>query len=215
MFEVMTVSLNVSKRETAKKPDLHAHVIGIVYGPKQDPVPVTIDRSEFERLYKEAGESTIITLTGLDESIEVLVQDTAFDPVKGIMQHVDFYAIERGKELTANIPLTFIGTPPAEDQDGVLTKVLHEIEVTCRPSDLPHDIEVDVSGMANIDDQIKVKDIQLPSGVKVENDPEDVVALISGAREEEEETTEAVDMDAVEVEEKGKKEDGESANDSE
>ena len=89
----------------------------------------------------------------------------------------------------------------------MLTKVLHEVEVTCRPSKLPHSIEVDVSTLAEVDAQIKVKDLILPDGVKIENDPEDVIALIVAIEEEVEEPVEQVDMNAVEVEQKGKEED--------
>lgn len=206
-YRTMTVSLEVSKRDAAGAIDRAKQVLGIVYGPKQEPISLAVERATFEKLYKEAGESTIIELAGLGEPMEVLIHDVDFDPVKSMVRHVDFYAIERGKELTVDVPLEYVGTALAEEKDGVLNKVLHEVEVTCRPSKLPHNIPVDVSGLAEIDAQIKVKDLVLPEGVKVENDPEDVVAIIVPQREEEpEEPTEAPDMDSIEVEHKGKEE---------
>ncbi|MEX0930828.1 MAG: 50S ribosomal protein L25/general stress protein Ctc, partial [Candidatus Paceibacterota bacterium] len=129
--------------------------------------------------------------------------DVVFDSTKGGAIHVDFYAIERGKELTTHVPLEYEGTAPAEELDGVLNKVLHEVEVTCRPSVLPHSIIVDVGVLAELDSQLKIKDLKVPNGVTIENDPEDLVALISVV-EEEEEVPETVDMDAIEVEHKGK-----------
>lgn len=209
---MMTVSLEVASRNTGDAVDRTQYVLGVVYGPKQESIPLRIDRATIEKLYKEAGESTIIVLEGLDEPLEVLVHDIDFDPVRSQLRHVDFYAIERGKELTTNVPLTYVGTPPAEEKDGVLTKVLYEIEITCRPGNLPHDIEVDVSGLTELDSQIKIKDIVLPEGVTVTNDADDIVAQIVPVQEEKEEVDEEVDMDAVEVEEKGKS-DAESAED--
>lgn len=207
----MTVSLQVQPRTKGAKIDRVKNVFGVVYGPKQEATPLAVDRSVFEKLYQEAGESTVISLEGLgDEAMEVLIHDVAFDPLKSAVRHVDFYAIERGKEVTVHVPLEYVGRAPAEDMDAVVTKVLHEIEVTCRPSKLPHSIEVDLSGLAEIDAQIKVSDLALPEGVKAENAPEDVVAVVSAVEEEPEEPAEAVDMDAIEVEEKGKKDDGEA-----
>ena len=207
----MTISLAVEKRDGKAAA---GKIPAVVYGPKQDSIPLTLDKAVFEKLFKEAGESTIINLEGLDEAVEVLVHDVAFNPIKGGIQHVDFYAIERGKELTTNVTLEFIGEAPAEKQGGVLTKALHEVEVTCRPSALPKHIGVDVSVLVDFDTVIRVSDLPLPEGVKIENDPEETVAVVTPVKEEEEEPAAAVDMDAIEVEGKGK-EDGEVAADAE
>lgn len=193
----MTVSLEVTKREGKAG---EGSVPGVVYGPKQEPISLSLNKQTFEKTLHEAGESTIITLTGLDEEIEVLVHDVAFDAKRGGVEHVDFYAIERGKELTTNVPLEFIGEAPAEKSGATVNRVLHDIEVTCRPSVLPAHIEVDLSVLVDEDAQIRVADLVLPEGVKVENDSEDTVANVAAAREEEpEEAPEAVDMDAVAV----------------
>lgn len=200
----MTVTLKVAKREGQAAADA---IPAVVYGPKQESIPLSLDRREFEKIFQEAGESTIISLDGLDGPVEVLVHDVNFNPVKGGIQHVDFYAIERGKELTTHVPLEFVGEPPAIKQGGVLTKAIHELEITCRPSALPQQITVDVSVLADFDSVIRVKDLTVPEGVTVETEPEDTVALVVPVEEEAEEPVEAVDMDAIEVEEKGKGED--------
>jgi len=210
----MTITLNVEKREGKPK---EGQVPAVVYGPKQEPISLCIDRQTFEKTLEEAGESSVISLEGLGDSVEVLVHDVAFNPVKGGVQHVDFYAIERGKELTTNVPLEFIGEAPATKSEGVLTKALHEVEITCRPSALPRHIEVDVSTLATFDDVIRVKDLVMPEGVKIESDLEETVALVTPVKEEVEEP-DTVDMDSIEVEQKGKAEDSgdsEKAEDSE
>jgi large subunit ribosomal protein L25 len=137
------------------------------------------------------------------------VHDVAFDAHKGGITHVDFYAIEAGKEITVHVPLVFVGEAPALKVGGTLTKVLHEIEVTCKPANLPKDIEVDISSLDTLEKQIHVKDLTIPKGVTVENDPEDVVALVQAVEEEKEEAPAVIDMSAIEVEKKGKAEEQE------
>lgn len=211
----MTVILQVTKREEKGKKLAKLRKEGklpaVVYGPKEEATSITLDKSTFEKVYRDAGESTIITLEGVGDSKEVLVHDVAFDPAKGGAVHVDFYAIEKGKELTVDVPLEFVGEAPAVKLGGSLTKVLHAIEITCRPSALPKHIEVDVSSLVDFDAAIHVKDLVIPAGVTVENDPEDVIALVQEVKEEEETVPEAIDMDAIAVEEKGKKEEAEAA----
>jgi large subunit ribosomal protein L25 len=211
----MTITLTVEKRDDkAKSADALRNkgiLPGVVYGPKQEATPLAIDKKTFEKVLKEAGESTIVSLEGLDEATEVLIHDVAFDAHKGGVIHVDFYAIERGKELTVDVPLEFIGEAPIEKTGATANKVLHEIEVTCLPRNLPSHIDVDISVLVDEESAVHVKDLVIPEGVKVENDPEDVVVNVSAAREEEPEEVSEVDMDAIEVEQKGKEEGGEGS----
>lgn len=213
----MTLELAVEKRtQNAKAVRAAGKVPGIVYGPKQEPIAIATDKMIFERTLESAGESTIIKLTGLDGDVEVLVHDVAFDAARGGVEHVDFYAIERGKALTTNVALEFIGEAPIEKSGATVNKVLHEVEVTCLPRALPSHIEVDVTVLVDEDSHILVQDLKVPEGVKIEDEAEQVVASVSAAREEEpEEVPEEVDMDAIEVEEKGKADDGSGEADSE
>lgn len=208
----MTTTLTVAARGevSATAARENGQIPAVVYGPKQEAISLVVNRREFEKMYEGAGESSIITLSGLDEDIEVLVQDMAFDPQKGGAIHLDFYAIERGKELTTNVPFEFIGEAPAEKTGATVNKIMHEVEVTCRPSNLPSSIEVDLSVLVENDSAILLKDLKVSEDVKIDLDPESVIANVSSAREEEpEEETAAVDMDAVEVEQKGKEDGGE------
>lgn len=208
----MTVKLDVTKRTTsAVAVRKEGNVPAVVYGPKQEPISVSLNKIVFEKVLKDAGESTIINLVGLGEDIEVLVHDVAFNPAKGGVEHVDFYAIEKGKEITVHVPLEFIGEAPATKQGGSLTKVLHEIEITCKPSVLPQNIEVDVSSLDDFEKQIHVKDLVIPAGVTVHNDADEVVAMVQEVKDEPEPEITAVDMSAIEVEAKGKVEEEEEA----
>ena len=207
----MTITLAVTARDASANSDAirkAGDVPAVVYGTKQEPISIALSGKEFEKVRKEAGESTIVELTGLDETVEVLIKDVAFHPVKQEVTHVDFYAFERGKDMTTTVPLEFIGEAPVEESKaGTVTKVLHEIEVTCRPSALPSHIDVDITGLVNVEDKIHISDIKAPEGVIIEGEPEDPVVVVSAAKqvsEDEEEAAGEIDMDAIEVEEKGK-----------
>jgi large subunit ribosomal protein L25 len=207
----MTFSLTVEARtERGKKLEQlreAGKLPAIMYGPKEEAVALTIDRIAFEKLFKQTGESSVITLTGagLAAPKEVLVNDVAFDARRGGVIHVDFYAVEAGKEITVDVPLVFVGEAPAVKQGGTLTKVLHEVEVTCMPVNLPKEISVDVSSLDDFEKQIHIKDLAVPANVTLEHDADEVVALVQ-AVEEEAEAPVAVDMASIEVEKKGKTE---------
>lgn len=206
----MTFSLTVEARTERGKQLESLRGAGklpaVMYGPKEESTPLTLDRIAFEKLFKEAGESSVIVLEGLSAPKEVLVHDVSFDPRRGGVIHVDFYAVEAGKEITVGVPLEFTGEAPAIKLGGTLTKVLYEVEVTAKPKDLPQHIAVDVSSLDDFEKRILVKDLSVPKGVTIENDPEDVVVLVQAVEEEKEEPVAPVDMAAIEVEEKGKKE---------
>ena len=112
---------------------------------------------------------------------------------------IDFYAPEAGKAVTIDVPLKFIGEAPVEKIGGMINKVLHEVEVTCQPGDLPYQIEVDVTSLSDVDSVIHVSDLKTPKGVIIKTEPTDVVAVVSAEREDEPEP--AAEPETVKVEE--------------
>ncbi|MDE1924607.1 MAG: 50S ribosomal protein L25 [Patescibacteria group bacterium] len=180
----------------------------VVYGRSQESTPISVDLKTFKKVYHAAGESSVISLTGLGNTAkDALIHDVDFDAVSGEPLHADFYAIEKGQTVTVSVPLEFDGVSPAvKDLGGILTKVMHELELECEPKDLPQAIHVDVSKLATLEDQIKVSDLKLPASAKISVDLDEVVAMISVAQEEVEEAAPA-DLSAIEIsEERGKKE---------
>ncbi len=208
----MTFSLTVEARTERGKKLTGLRNAGklpaVMYGPKEEATPISVDRIAFEKLFKQTGESSVIVLNGLNAPKEVIVHDVSFDARRGGVIHVDFYAVEAGKEITVDVPLVFVGEAPALKQGGTLTKVLHEVEVTCMPSNLPKEILVDISVLDDFEKQIHVKDLTIPTGVTIENDGEEVVVLAQPVEEEAEQTP-AMDMSSIEVEKKGKTESAE------
>ncbi len=182
-------------------------VPAIVYGRAQTPLKVVLDGKEFEKVRKEAGESTVLQLIGLKNSVEVLIKEVDFNPVKQRVMHVDLYAVEKGKEITTHVPLHFIGEAPVEETHaGSVTKVMHEVEVTSTPANLPNHIDVDLGQLRSVECKIHVSDLVVPKGVKINAAPEDSVAVVTAAKQTpaSEESATAIDISAIEVEKKGK-----------
>jgi large subunit ribosomal protein L25 len=206
----MTVTLAIQPRTKEDKKDLAQAVElipAVVYGAKFKATSISVNKKDFEKTFKTAGESTIIELQGLEAPVDVLVKEVSFSPIKGGITHVDFYVIEKGKEMTTNIPLHFIGEAPVEKSGAVLNKVLHEVEVTCKPKDLPAHLDVDLTKLVTAEDKITVADIVSPTGVKIELDLSDVVVLSEAVVERsEDEVIEEVNIADIEVEKKGKAE---------
>lgn len=189
---------------------------GVVYGPEIEPISIAVDYRDFETLYQSAGESSLIdcTVEGQKEPITVLVQDIQFDPVKGRMIHVDFRQIKMGEEMGATIELRFVGDSLAVKQlGGTLISSHDTVNVRCLPKDLVGHIDVDLSPLATFDDAIKMKDLPLPSGMTLVDNPETAVAKVLAPLTEDQlkkmEETEAVDVAGVEVE--GEKKEGDEA----
>jgi len=162
----------------------------VLYGKEINPVSLLISFDVFEKLYKEAGETTIINLTIEGDSQEhaVLIKDTQLNPITGKCLHVDFYQIKRGEKLHATIPLNFAGEPPAvKDFGGILITNKNEIEVECLPKDLPKEIVVDLSGLKEIDASIVIKDLKIPTGVEVLGELEESIVIVAPPAVEEEE----------------------------
>lgn len=207
------MKLTIQKRtETADAVRATGNIPAVFYGPKAESTPITVNGPEFIKVWRQAGESSVITLTGLGEDHDALIHDISKDPVRDTVTHVDFYVIEKGKKVQVAVPLEFVGEAAAvKTLGGILLKVIHELEIEAMPKDLPHAIEVDISSLVDFDAQIKVSDIKLPAGVTAEIDGDEVVALVSAPKEEvEEDTPTTIDMAAIGIsEERGKKEEEE------
>ncbi len=201
------ITLAIAKRDIkANLMDLreNGELPAVFYGHKETSTPILIKQKEFLKVWKEAGESSVINLVGEGFNHEALIQDLDFDPVSSVVRHVDFYVIEKGKKLKVNVALEFTGTAPAvKDLGGILVKVLHEVEIEALPKDLPKNIIVDVSSLSAMDSKVMASDLVLPAGVVLVSGADDVIASIAQAVEEPVEAA-PLDLSAIEVEKKGK-----------
>ena len=211
----MTLTLNVADRTIRGKGNKNLRGSGVmpavVYGPKTEAHSISMKISEFEKIFKKAGESTMISLAGLGKDMDVIIHDVDFDPLSGIPRHADFYAVDKNVKIRVEVQLEFVGEAPIVKEGAVVTKVLHEIEVEALPKDLPPHLTVDISTLVALDSKIHLRDIVLPAGVVIHADMEEIVAVVSEIKEEVEEAPTAIDMDSIEVEQKGKVEGEEDA----
>ena len=181
-------------------------VPGVYYGHKEEATSCVVPLIAFKKVWKEAGESAVVTLEMPKGKVSALIHEVQVDPIKGFPIHVDFYALEKGQEVSVNIPLEFTGVSVAvKDLGGSLVKVLHEVEVKGQPENLPHNFVIDISALGTIDAQILAESIVLPKGVSLVTGGDEVIAAIAVAKEEAEEPV-VVDLASIEVEKKGKKE---------
>ncbi len=202
------LTLNVEKRDMKQNREILRQkglIPAVFYGPKEETTPVTMSLSDFKKIWKKAGESSVIILKEGSNEHESLIHDIDIHPLSGEPRHADFYVIEKGKKVTVHIPLVYVGVSPAvKDKGGILVKVHREIEIEAAPRDLPHELSIDISKLVEFSDVVHASDIILPAGVSLKINPEEVVTAISEPKEEKEEAPAAIDMSAIEVEAKGK-----------
>lgn len=212
----MTITLKSQSRDTKVSLDIvrgQDLVPAVYYGVGVESTAISVPHKEMVKIYKQAGGSSLIALETENGVKQTLIHDIHVNPITNKLMHVDFLVVDVKKPVDVGIPLVFIGEAPAEKQGlGVLTKAMHEIEISVPPTDIPHEFTVDVSSLVTLDDNICAGDIVIPSSAKLITNPDAVVATVSVVKEEkEEEAVTAIDFDAIEVEKKGKKEDADSA----
>jgi large subunit ribosomal protein L25 len=190
------VILNAIKREKTgkeicKKLRKQGLIPAIVYGPHFQPLPIAVKSSELESaLIKHKGETILFNLqlaNGEPSKIQAILKDYQIHPVTDKIIHIDFLAIHEKETITIDVPLEFIGKPVGISKGGILEILLHELTIECLPSEVPDKITVDISNL-DIGDVLHVKDIKVPKGIKVVDNPEETVAtILTEAKEEVEE----------------------------
>ena len=159
---------------------------GVVYGKGIPSLLVSVSDLEFTKMFKQAGENTLISLKVDDQSVRsVIIQDVSVDPVKENLIHVDFYQVKLDQKVKTEVPISFIGESRAvKDLGGTLIRQLQTVEIESLPTEIPHEIEVDISSLKTFDDNIKVGDIAFSDKdkVKILSKATDTIALISPPR---------------------------------
>ena len=162
---------------------------GVVFGGRADSTPVETDLHTFELSYRRWGNTTLLALTGLDGGeVPALVYDVSRDPVSGRMLHVDFARVSLTEKTHADVPLHFVNESPAVRTLGaVLLHARSEVNVEAFPQDMPRVIEVDLSGLLEIDDAIFVRDIKVDATtLRITDDPDELVVKAVPVKVEEE-----------------------------
>ncbi len=188
----------------------------VLYGPKIKNLNIELDLEEFENIFKEAGESSLISLEVNKDKFLVLIHETKKDPLTEKIIHADFYQPILTEEIEAAVPILFEGEAPAvKELNGTLVKEIQEVEVKALPQNLPREIKVNVDGLKTFEDEILIKDLKLPEGVKIQKGPNEIVAIVTPPEKVEEELEKPIEEKVEEVEGAEKKEGKEEKEDKE
>jgi large subunit ribosomal protein L25 len=168
-------------------------VPGVVYGHRTEAEALVLDSGEFRRVYARAGRTHLVDLV-LDggRAQKVLIKEVQTHPRHDGAQHVDLFRIDLKEKLQIDVPVTIVGESPAVKRgDGDLLISTHSLRVECLPGDIPESIEVDVSGLEEIDDAVRVHDLSFAEGVAVLTGSEEMIVKVQAHRVTEEPVEEA------------------------
>lgn len=186
--------LEVKPRSEGESPEAvrkAGSVPAVFYGPKQEATAVSVDALRLEHVWREAGETTIVTLKGVGEDKDTLIHDAQFHPLTGKLLHADFYVLEKGKKIRISVPLEFEGVAPAEKAGHIVVKTMHEVEIEVAPAELPHHLVVDLTTLVNLGDHIIASQIVLPPSATLITSGDEIVASATEVKEEKAEITPA------------------------
>jgi large subunit ribosomal protein L25 len=182
----------------------------VIYGHFIEPISIVMDLRDTTKNLAGLAPSALVTVDVEGETHRALVREKQRNKITGTLLHVDFLAVSMKEKLRAQVYMEIVGVAPAiKDFSGVLVTGSDEVEVECLPQDLPERLVVDVSGLAKIGDGIYVRDLVVPEGVKILEEPDTMVALITAQAAEEVEVAPVVEEVVTgepEVIEHGKKE---------
>lgn len=176
-----------------------------VYGQKEEPIAITLDRKEFVDVYKNAGETSVIYLHIDKKEIPTLIVDSDIDPVRNSILHIDFQQVNLKQAVEASVPFEFVGESDAvKSHNGVLLTLLDEVTVKALPTDIPNSIVIDLSTLVAVGDSITVSDLPKSDTYEVVEDPDRQIVSVAEHKEEElipDVTSEAPEITSEEDEE--------------
>jgi len=207
----MAIDLQVQKREILGKKVKDLRIQGFVpaelYGGTVENAHLSVPKNDFMKAYKDAGESTIVSLSFEGKKIPVLIHEVVFSTLGQEVEHVDFLAVKMDEKIKTEVALEFVGEAPAvKEKSAVLIKAMNEIEVEAFPADLPRSIKVDLAKLTDIDTSIYVKDLDVSDKVKILVDPQTVVASAVEQIVEEEVVAPVASVEEIKTESEEKKE---------
>lgn len=182
----LPVQLRTELGKSVDKIRRQHQIPAVVYGHGQPSRPVTVDERQFQKIYRQAGSSSLVDLVIDGQTpIKALIQTLQRHPTKHAVTHIDFYQVNMTEKIATEIELRFVGESPAvKEQGGVLVRTMDNVKVECLPSDLVPAIDVDLSRLKNFEDRIHVSDIVVPAGITLREKAEEVVASVTPPRSE-------------------------------
>jgi len=194
----LTVQVRTATGKKVKNLRKEGQLPAIVYGKSlENPVLLSCVKNDFIRVYREAGFSTPIQLTGVIDQL-VLLQDMQLDPVSDEVLTVDFLAVNANEKVSASVPVVLVGESKVEKlNEGKVQLVKDVVEVEAFPQDLPHNIEVDLASVESVNDVIFVKDLKVSNKVTILDDGEQPIVTVVELADEEESSSDAASAEAT------------------
>ena len=159
----------------------------VLYGHAKKPVSVTVSANEFDKVFKQAGETTLLSLNVDGQKRNVFIHDLEKNYLNGQIIHVDFFEVRMDEKIKAKVPFVFVGESPAVKADGgILVRAMHEIEIEALPQDLPKEISVDISSLKTFEDKIRVEDLALAGDIKILTNSDETIVLVAPPRSDKE-----------------------------
>jgi large subunit ribosomal protein L25 len=176
----------------ARKLRATGQVPAIIYGHSRAPQTLSLDAHQLSLLLeKHPYQSTVIALDVDGKTSNTLIREIQRHPYKKQILHVDFQELVAGEKVTVKVPLQFTGTAEGvKNGGGILDQTMHEVEITCDPSNIPHHVAVDVTPLT-IGHSIHAGELALPAGVTLETDADATVCVCSAPKVEAEPAPEA------------------------
>ena len=215
-----SIVLKMNVRAADVKPNAvrsQGQVPCVLYGNEVENTLLMCDAIELLKVYRRAGESTLVDLDIDGKTVPVLFHSVDLEPVSDDIEHVDFFAVNMNKPVDASVHVTLEGESPAvKTEGGVLVTVQDHVNVHCLPKNLPHDLPIDLSALEEIGSSLTVADLTVPEGVEITDALDAVLVTIHEPRKavEEEPATEE-GAEGEESSEDGEKAEGGNAEASE
>lgn len=169
-----------------------------IYGKKVKSSSVVVSAADFQKVLAEAGETGLVELSAGGTMHPVLIHNVQRDAVTDAILHVEFYQVDLKEKVKTKVPLVLIGESQAvAERKGVILSLLNEVEVEALPAELPEKIEVDVSKLSDVDQEVKVSELKVPQGVTLLTDPTIGVVKIAALVSKEAEAQAAADAAAA------------------
>lgn len=184
------ITLKATKRNRIGKEVKHLRLEGkipaILYGKSmKTPIPVTMDGSETSKALKQISSSTLITIDVEGEEHMTLVRDFQVNPLRGELQHVDFLVVSLTETVRAYVSIVIEGEAPIiMEEGGLLVTGFEQIEVESLPQDLPSHLSIDVTGLTSFGDTLYVRDLNIPPGVEILTDLDELLIVATAPQEE-------------------------------
>lgn len=164
--------------KACKKLRKEGKIPAVLYGKDIDTVHMSVDRMEIERLLRQQ-ERLLSLSVGKDKAVPALVQDIQYEPIRGDILHLDFLMVNLDEKIEVDVAVELVGAEltPGVQEGGNLETVLHDVSVLCLPDQIPEALTLDVSKM-NIGDTKTVADLELPEGIEVNTEADEIVAAV-------------------------------------